>query len=70
MELTKQIEAGTSGLDIIHGELKVLMYDTEQDMKDMDIDDPIYTYMEGLLDAYTTVYKLTYDVSFAEQAFK
>ena len=64
MNIHKQLEAGVSGLDIIHGELKVLMHDTEQDMVDMDVEDPIYTYMEGLLDAYTKVYELTYKLSF------
>jgi hypothetical protein len=54
-----------SGLDIIHGELKNLMYEVEQDMIDIDVDDPIYKYMEGMLDAYVKVYQLTYDISFS-----
>ncbi len=66
MELIKQLEAGTSPLDIIHGELKVLMHDTQEDMAEVDVDDPIYPYMEGLLDAYNTLYQLTYSISFAE----
>jgi hypothetical protein len=34
-------------------------------MIDIDVDDPIYKYMEGMLDAYVKVYQLTYDISFS-----
>jgi hypothetical protein len=63
--LQKLIDMGESGTDILHGELKNLMYRAEQDMVDMDVDDPIYPYMEGLLDAYVNVYQLTYALAFA-----
>lgn len=63
--LQKLIDMGESGTDILHGELKNLMYKAEQDMVDMDVDDPIYPYMEGLLDAYVNVYQLTYALAFA-----
>jgi hypothetical protein len=63
--LQKLIDMGESGTDILHGELKNLMYMAEQDMEGMDVDDPIYPYMEGLLDAYVNVYQLTYALAFA-----
>jgi hypothetical protein len=63
--LQKQVDLGESGTDILHGELKNLMYDTEQRLADADGADPIYTYLEGMLDAYVEVYQLTYDLAFA-----
>jgi len=59
------VKMRVSGLDILHGELKNLMYNTEQRLADADGADPIYPYLEGMLDAYVEVYKLTYDLSFA-----
>jgi hypothetical protein len=41
------------------------MYNTEQRLADADGADPVYQYLEGMLDAYTNVYKLTYDLAFA-----
>ena len=63
MDITKQLQAGTSGLDIIHGELKNLMLETETDLADM-LQGEGYEYLQGVLDAYTKVYQLTYDISF------
>ena len=63
--LQKQVDNGTSGTDILHGELKNLMLLAEQDIADADGADPIYPYMEGLLDAYVKVYQLTYQLAFA-----
>jgi len=63
--LQKLVDMGESGTDILHGELKNLMYNTEQRLADADGADPIYTYLEGMLDAYVEVYKLTYDLAFA-----
>ncbi len=63
--LQKQVDMGISGTDILHGELKNLMYNTEQRLADADGADPIYPYLEGLLDAYDTVYQLTYALAFA-----
>jgi len=63
-KIKQLVSMNISGLDIIHGELKNLMYETEQDMIDIDINDPVYKYMEGLLDAYVKVYNLTYDIYF------
>ena len=55
---------GESGTDILHGELKNLMYDTQTRLSGID-DGPAKDYLEGVLDAYVEVYKLTYDLSFA-----
>jgi len=63
--LQKLVDMGESGTDILHGELKNLMYDTEQRLADADGADPVYTYLEGRLDSYVEVYKLTYDLAFA-----
>ena len=59
------VNMGVSGTDILHGELKNLMYDTEQRLANADGADPVYPYLEGMLDAYVEVYQLTYDLSFA-----
>ena len=72
--LQRMVNAGVSGLDIIHGELKNLMLiaeeqlswaidvekETEEAMDSMD-----RTRCEGVLDTLTDIYKLTYDLSFA-----
>ena len=63
--LQKLVDMGESGTDILHGELKNLMYNTEQRLADADGADPAYPYLEGLLDAYVKVYQLTYDLAFA-----
>jgi hypothetical protein len=47
-----------SGLDIIHGELKNLMYECQENMADMDSNDMPYVYIEGLSDAYARMYEL------------
>jgi hypothetical protein len=70
--LQKLIDLGESGTDILHGELKNLMYQTEQALAEYtDHDNEQYDqtvdrlHLEGMLDAYVEVYKLTYDLSFA-----
>jgi hypothetical protein len=63
--LQKLVDLGESGTDILHGELKNLMYDTEQRLANADGADPIYPYLEGLLDGYVKVYQLTYGLAFA-----
>lgn len=63
--LQKLVDLGESGTDILHGELKNLMYQTEQDLENLEGGDPAYAYLEGVLDAYVKVYKLTYDLAFA-----
>jgi hypothetical protein len=51
----------------MHGELKNLMLVTEWELESLSPlqDEPQYKYVTGLLDAYATVYQLTYDLSFA-----
>lgn len=63
--LQKQVDHNINGLDIIHGELKNLMYEVEQEMFNPGVDQEILSYLTGKLDALTGLYKLTYDLSFA-----
>jgi hypothetical protein len=72
--LQRMVNAGISGLDIMHGELKNLMLIGEQDLaraqeaEDLSfeaMDSMERTYAEGYIDALTAIYKLTYDLSFA-----
>jgi hypothetical protein len=58
--LQKLVDLGESGTDILHGELKNLMYDTEQSYIQGESE-----YYKGMLDAYVKVYQLTYDLAFA-----
>jgi hypothetical protein len=73
------VDAGVSGLDIMHGELKNLMLMAEQEYTDLvaaeeadDYSDAMLsmdrTRAEGFMDAFTMLYKLTYDLSFAISA--
>ena len=59
------VNMGVSGTDIMHGELKNLMYETEQRLANADGADPVYPYLQGMLDAYVDIYALTYQLSFA-----
>ncbi len=61
-----------SGLDIMHGELKVLMVDTENALAEYtDHDNEQFDqtvdrlHLEGYLDALSDLYQLTYQLSFA-----
>jgi hypothetical protein len=70
--LQKLIDLGESGTNILHGELKNLMYQTEQALAEYtDHDNEEYDqtvdrlHLEGMLDAYVKVYQLTYDLAFA-----
>jgi hypothetical protein len=67
---------GESGTDILHGELKNLMLEAETHLlycqkveEDTDYGDAMDSmerkYAEGLLDAYSNVYELTYQLAFA-----
>ena len=62
--LQKLVDMGESGTDILHGELKNLMLDTETRLSAIE-DGPGKDYLEGVLDAYVEVYKLTYELAFA-----
>lgn len=72
--LQKQIDAGSSGLDIIHGHLKTLMLEAERELEEAQriedeteeaMDSMERKYWEGQLDALGYLYNLTYALSFA-----
>jgi hypothetical protein len=72
--LQRMVNAGVSGLDIMHGELKNLMLIAEQELADAieveeesgeAMDSMDRTRCEGALDTLVSLYKLTYDLSFA-----
>ncbi len=75
--LQKLIDMGESGTDILHGELKNMMYECEQvlipllDNSDKLGSDEEYhdtvdrLYNEGYMDALSAVYSLTYELAFA-----
>ena len=72
--LQRMVNAGVSGLDIMHGELKNLMLIAERDL-DMAIkreeeseeamDSMERTRCEGVVDTLVELYNLTYQLSFA-----
>jgi len=65
--IKKSIEAGVSGLDIIHGELKTLMIEAEEAIRERQVeysDSYDLGWVEGMLEAYAKIYQLTYDLSF------
>jgi len=72
----KQIDHGSSGLDIMHGQLKVLMLEAEDELRmaqeteeKNDYSDAMESmerkYWEGYTDALGALYSLTYQLSFA-----
>ena len=65
--LQKLVDLGESGTDILHGELKNLMYEAEQELNSLsEVQDlPAHRYLTGQLDAYATIYQLTYEIAFA-----
>jgi hypothetical protein len=75
--LQKQVESGSNGLDIMHGELKNLMLECESLLNpllknsetlgaDEDFEDfTSRKYNEGYIDALSKVYLLTYELAFA-----
>lgn len=72
--LQKQVDLGESGTDILHGELKNLMLQAEEqyilaqeteNYSGHAIDSMERKYWEGQLDALAIVYQLTYELSFA-----
>ena len=77
--LQNAVDLGISGIDIMHGELKILMLVAEQELANAQaiedeteeaMDSMERKYWEGVLDAYTELYKMTYDLSFAIGARK
>jgi len=72
--LQRLVNAGVSGLDIMHGELKNLMLIAEQQLGDAiereeeteeAMDSMVRTECEGALDTLVALYELTYQLSFA-----
>ena len=72
--LQRMVNAGVTGLDIMHGELKNLMLIAEQELAEAQaredeteeaMDSMDRTRCEGALDTLVSLYKLTYDLSFA-----
>ncbi len=73
--LQRMVNLGMDGADILHGELKVLMVEAEQELEraqaiedetEEAMDSMERKYHEGVLDAYCLLYKLTYDIAFAK----
>ena len=75
--LQKMVDLKVPGIDIMHGELKIKMLEAEAEYEEAqrieeenDYSDAMESmerkYWEGMLDAYTIMYALTYDISFAE----
>ncbi len=75
--IQKLIDMGESGTDILHGELKNMMYECEQVLipllensdklgSDEEYDDTVNRlYNEVYMDALSAVYSLTYELAFA-----
>jgi len=72
--LQRQVNNSISGIDILHGHLKVLMLEAEQELaaaqreedeSEEALDSMERRYWEGQLDALGNLYGLTYDLSFA-----
>lgn len=72
--LQRLVNAGVSGLDIMHGQLKLMMLEAEQILDNCikveeesgeAMDSMERTNSEGFLDALVQVYQLTYQLSFA-----
>jgi hypothetical protein len=75
--LQKLVDLGESGTDILHGELKNMMYECEKILvpllensdelgSDEEYDDTVERlYNSGYMDALASVYDLTYQLAFA-----
>jgi hypothetical protein len=72
--LQKLVDLGESGTDILHGELKNLLLEAENQLilaqaqeeeTEEAMDSMERTYWEGQMDALTEVYALTYNLAFA-----
>ena len=77
--LQRQVDHGISGIDIMHGHLKVLMLEAQRELEEAQaiedeteeaMDSMERKYWEGQVDALGHVYSLTYDLSFAIMARK
>mgnify|MGYP006274297913 CR=1 FL=1 len=74
--LQRLVDAGVSGIDIMHGQLKIDMLEADAQFTEAariehenNYDDAMESmerkYWEGYTDALAAMYKLTYDISFA-----
>ena len=72
--ISKAVAAGSSGLDIVHGELKNLMLEAERELElaqeeedrtEEAMDSMERRYWEGQMDSLQYLYGLTYALSFA-----
>ena len=63
--LQKLVDMGESGTDIMHGHLKNLMYECEQQIDPLDKTEVELSYYNGRMDALTECYILTYNLAFA-----
>jgi hypothetical protein len=73
--LQNQVELGMDGADIMHGHLKTLMLEAEQqltlaqeaeDESEEAMDSMERRYWEGVCEAYGELYALTYAIAFAK----
>ena len=73
--LQRMVNLGMDGADIMHGELKVLMLEAEQQLElaieaeeesEEAMDSMERRYWEGVLETYGELYGLTYDIAFAK----
>jgi hypothetical protein len=73
--MLRMVNLGMDGADIMHGELKVLMLEAEQQLElaqeaEEDsgeaMDSMERKFWEGVLEAYGEMYSLTYDIAFAK----
>ena len=73
--LQRMVDLGMDGADIMHGELKILMLEAEQQLELAQeaeeesgeaMDSMERKYWEGMLEAYGIMYSLTYDIGFAK----
>jgi hypothetical protein len=72
--LTKQVELGMDGADIMHGHLKTLMVEIENQLAEYtDPENEEYDqtvdrlHLEGYMDALSDIYSLTYALAFAKK---
>lgn len=63
--LQKQVDHGETGTNIMHGELKNLMYECEQQLDPLDKTNVQLSYYTGRMDALTEIYSMTYNLAFA-----
>lgn len=76
IHIQRMIDAGESGTDILHGELKNLMLEAERELEEIQAEEEADDYSdamvsmertraEGRLDTLVDIYNLTYQLAFA-----